>query len=41
MEENLSKLNSKTMKEVWEYYNKSLKYRSQVKIKLENEQELQ
>ena len=40
MESNLRILNNKTMKEVWEHYNKSLKYKSQVRIKLETEEEL-
>ena len=36
MEKNLQTLNNQTMKEVWEYYNKSFKYRAHVKINLNN-----
>ena len=39
MEKNLDKLNNKTMKEVWDHYNKKLKHKSHVRIKLDTEQE--
>ena len=37
MEEGIQNINKMSMKEVWTYYNKSFKNRTQTKIKLENE----
>ena len=38
MEKGIQNINKMSMKEVWTYYNKSFKNRTQTKIKLENEQ---
>ena len=38
MESGIKKLNKMTMKNVWEYYNKNFKKRTQTKIIIENEE---
>ena len=39
MEKGIKKLNKMTMKEVWQYYNKSFKKRIQTKIIIETEEQ--
>ena len=39
MEKGIKVLNKKTMKDVWEYYNKSLKRKSYTKIKIDTLEE--
>ena len=39
LKKNIKKLNKKTMKEVWNFYNKSYKHRTQTKIQVETEEE--
>ena len=37
MEKGIKKLNKMTMKDVWQYYNRSFKKRTQTKIDIETE----
>ena len=39
MEEGIKELNKKTMKEVWDYYNRSYKRKLQTKIKVDTLEE--
>ena len=41
MEQGIQKLNKMSMKEVWQYYNKSFKKRTQPKIFIETEKQKQ
>ena len=38
MEKRIKQLNKMSMKEVWQYYNKSFKEKTQTKIMIENEE---
>ena len=41
MEKGIKKLNKMTMKEVWEYYNRSFKKKIQTKINIDTEEDKQ